>query len=71
MDVNAIHYRELTVTGAFGLSRRDYDQAFEMLSSGRLDLRGMITHRFPLDEARSAFAAAESGEAIKVVIEGP
>lgn len=70
MDVNAIHYRELTVTGAFGLSRRDYDCAFDMLASGRIDLSGMITHEFDLDHAQDAFAVAESGEAIKVALQG-
>lgn len=69
MDVNAIHYRELTVTGAFGLSRNDYDQAFDMIASGRFDAEGMITHRFALDDIRQAFAIAESGEAIKVAIQ--
>lgn len=69
MDVNAIHYRELVVTGAFGLSREDYDRAFELIASGRLDLGGMITHRFGLDDIHEAFATAESGDAIKVVIE--
>jgi L-iditol 2-dehydrogenase len=68
MDVNAIHYREITVTGAFGLSRRDYDRAFDMVAAGRLDLGGMVTHRFALQDVAEAFATAESGAAIKVVI---
>ncbi|MFC6487204.1 zinc-dependent dehydrogenase [Nitratireductor sp. GCM10026969] len=68
MDVNAIHYRELTITGAFGLSRRDYDRAFDMIASRRLDLRPLITHRYGLDRVHDAFARAESGKAIKVAI---
>lgn len=69
MDVNAIHYRELVVTGAFGLSRKDYDRAFDLIATGRLDLNGMITHRYTLDDIHKAFATAESGDAIKVVIQ--
>lgn len=68
MDVNAIHYRELMVTGAFGLSRKDYDQAFDMVASRRLDLRPMITHRFGLDDIQDALAMAEKGAAIKVAV---
>ncbi|GGG84964.1 alcohol dehydrogenase [Salipiger pallidus] len=68
MDVNAIHYRELTVTGAFGLSRKDYDRAFDMVASGQLDLGPLITHRYPLAEIGEALATAEAGEAIKVVV---
>lgn len=68
MDVNAIHYREISVTGAFGLSRKDYDRAFDMIASGQLDLKSMITHRYPLSEIAEALAVAESGSAIKVAI---
>lgn len=68
MDVNAIHYRELTVTGAFGLSRKDFDRAFEMVASGQIDLKSMITHRFVLDDIQDALAIAEDGSAIKVAV---
>nr|WP_279432701.1 zinc-dependent dehydrogenase [Paracoccus alkanivorans] len=68
MDVNAIHYNEITVTGAFGLSRRDYDRAFDMIAGRRMDVRGLITHRYGLDSTLEAFETAESGEAIKVAI---
>lgn len=68
MDVNAIHYREITVTGAFGLSRKDFDRAFDMVASGQLDLKPMITHRFALDEITEALAVAEGGSAIKVAV---
>lgn len=68
MDVNAIHYNEITVTGAFGLSRRDYDRAFDMIAGRRMDVRGLITHRYDLGRALEAFETAERGEAIKVAI---
>ena len=68
MDVNAIHYREITVTGAFGLSRKDFDRAFDMVASGQIDLKPMITHRFALDEITEALAVAEGGSAIKVAV---
>ncbi|WP_232844849.1 zinc-dependent dehydrogenase [Paracoccus onubensis] len=68
MDVNAIHYNEITVTGAFGLSRRDYDRAFDMIAGRGMDVRGLITHRYGLDSIVEAFKTAESGGAIKVAI---
>lgn len=68
MDVNAIHYNEITVTGAFGLSRQDYDRAFDMIASRRLDVRPLITHSYGLDAAIEAFETAESGAAIKVAL---
>lgn len=69
MDVNAIHYNEITVTGAFGLSRRTFDDAFDMVASGRLKVAPLITDTFGLDDVPRAFEVAESGAAIKVAIE--
>ncbi len=68
LDINAIHYDELRVTGSFGLSRRDYEDALNMVTDGRIDLRDMVTHRYGLHEVAAAFAMAESGAAMKVVI---
>jgi L-iditol 2-dehydrogenase len=69
MDINAIHYNQITVTGAFGLSRRNFDDAFDMVASGRLNVAQLITDTFPLEETARAFEVAESGSAIKVAIE--
>lgn len=68
LDVNAIHYNELVVTGAFGLSRLDYRTALDLLAAGRIESESMITHRFPLAEVGRAFETAELGEAVKVAI---
>lgn len=68
LDINAIHYDELQVVGAFGLSRRDYVDAMMMIADGRLEVASMITHRFDLSQVVEAFAAAESGAAMKVAI---
>ena len=68
MDVNDIHYRELEVVGAFGLTRAAFDKSFDLLISKSLNLREMITDEFPLDEIEEAFKVSASGNAIKVLI---
>jgi len=68
LDVNAIHYDELKVTGAFGLSRLDYETALGIIAGRRIDVSDMITHRYPLDELNEAFKMAEGGGAMKVAI---
>lgn len=70
LDVNAIHYNEVVVTGAFGLTRLLFERALNMIASGRLDLEPLLTHRFGLPDIKSALSAAEQGAAIKVVIVG-
>lgn len=68
IDVNAIHYGELTVTGAFGLTRLQFAQALNLIASGQLKLDALLTYRFGLADIETAFQVAEQGAAIKVAI---
>ena len=66
MDVNLIHYNEITVTGASALSRSGYELALNMLASGQIDATSLITHRYGVADSLEAFDVAGSGDAIKV-----
>ena len=66
LDVNAIHYSELLVTGAFGLSRLQFRTALQMIASGHINAASLLSHRFPLSDFTAALATAEQGSAIKV-----
>ena len=68
IDVNAIHYNELIVTGSFGLTRLQFERALKMIASGNLEVDSLLTHRFALAEIVTAFSTAELGSAIKVAI---
>ena len=48
--------------------RRDFAQLVRMVEVGRLDLAGMVSRRFRLDEINDAFRAMESGEVIRAVL---
>lgn len=67
-DLNAIHYGEHHVTGAFGLTLDQFKEALALIASGMVPAGRLVTHRFPLHQAMEAFGAAERGEALKVVI---
>ncbi len=41
--------------------QRNFEAVLEMMSSGRLDVRSLITHRFPFDEAPSAYELLAAG----------
>ena len=69
LDTNLIHYRELLVTGTTANTTPDCREALELVVSGRVDTAALIGDREPLDAAADAFAAARSGELLKVVIE--
>lgn len=68
IDVNLIHYNEITVTGASALTRQGYELAMHMLSTGQIDATSLITHRFEVADSLAAFEAAGSGHALKVAI---
>jgi L-iditol 2-dehydrogenase len=69
LDTNLIHYKELVVTGTTACTTEDCREALELVLSGAVDTGRLITARRPLAEAREAFAAARSGQQLKVVIE--
>ncbi len=70
LDVNAIHYNEIMVTGAFGLTRLLFERALGMIASGRIEMESLLTHRFGLADIAAALATAEEGTAVKVAIIG-
>jgi L-iditol 2-dehydrogenase len=70
LDVNAIHYNELMITGAFGLTRLQFQRSLQLIASGKLELDSLLTHRFSLADISAALAMAEQGSAIKVAIVG-
>jgi L-iditol 2-dehydrogenase len=49
--------------------KNTYPRAIEMVSEGLVDVRSLITHRFPLDKFAEAFETAQRREGIKVIIE--
>jgi len=66
---NLVHYKELNVTGTAACSTNDCHRAAEIVCSGRIDLSQVITSRYPLHNANAAFAEAEAGKSLKVLIE--
>lgn len=68
IDVNLIHYNELIITGASALSRQGYQVALDLISTGQINVEKLITHRFSLDDIQAAFACAQQGVAIKILV---
>jgi L-iditol 2-dehydrogenase len=69
LDTNLVHYKELVVTGTTACTTEDCREALELVLSGAVDAGRLVTARRPLADVADAFAAARSGEQLKVVVE--
>lgn len=69
LDSNAVHYKEVYVTGTTACSTSDCRQAAAIVNAGRIDLAPLISARYPLSEAVQAFAVAEDRKSLKVVLQ--
>ena len=49
--------------------KHTYPRAIELVSKGLVDVRSLVTHRFPLEQASEAFRVAERREGLKVIID--
>lgn len=49
--------------------KHTYPRAIELVSKGLVDVRSIVTHRFPLEKAAEAFQVAQRREGLKIVIE--
>jgi L-iditol 2-dehydrogenase len=49
--------------------KHTYPRAIELVSKGLIDVRSIVTHRFPLEQAAEAFRVAERREGLKIIID--
>ena len=68
LNTNAIHYKNLMVTGMTGGAPQDYRTALKLIESRRVDVRQIVSHAFPIQEVGKAYEVALSGQGIKVVM---
>ncbi|KAK7565166.1 hypothetical protein IWX47DRAFT_787130, partial [Phyllosticta citricarpa] len=69
--ITAVCSKELTVTGSFRYSTGDYQLVVDMIASGKLQVKDLITKRVKFEDAEEAFQSVKDGKAIKCLIAGP
>jgi L-iditol 2-dehydrogenase len=70
LDTELLHYGEVTVRGAFHATPTHFKKSLNLIASGSLDVKPLITRRMPLSEIREAFNILESSKTdIKISIQ--
>ena len=69
IDWNKVIFKMLNLKGIYG--REMYETWYKMIGlvQAGLDLAPLITHRLPIDDFETGFAAMRSGESGKVVLD--
>jgi L-iditol 2-dehydrogenase len=68
LDAYSIHYGELTLHGVFHATPLDVLRAYELITSGVIDTRVLISGELPLEKVEEGLKMMEKGEAVKMVI---
>jgi len=68
INVRSMHYRELTMVGAYGCSSYHNRKAVELIRSGKVDLSWIVTHRCDLREVQGAIEHTARRLGMKSVI---
>lgn len=64
---NEIYYKELTVMGSYSPSPKDLEDSFELLTSGKVNVKGLTT-TYTLDKIQEAFDDTISNKIFKAYI---
>lgn len=71
VDLGLVQDRELSLVGTLMYQKSDYEQAIDLVASGKMHLDNMITHRYAFEDYLEAYHAIEAsgGNYLKVMIE--
>lgn len=69
LSPHRLFFSEITVVPSYSVSHIETRTALQLITSGRINAKELITHRFPLDRIQEAFqTAAKSKECLKIVV---
>ena len=63
-----IMFREITVMGSLGCRPVDYPPLIQMVRDGRLKVKELVTHRFPLQGIEEAFDLLRQGTSLRSIV---
>lgn len=68
LDMNVLHYRQVSIVGAFGGTPGHFRRAAAWLEASMFDVAAFTPRRFILDDALEGFASVERGDGLKTLL---
>jgi L-iditol 2-dehydrogenase len=70
LPINQFWRNEITIRTSYGAAPNDLENALSILSTGKFNVKDMITHRLPIRDTQEGFRLmSTAGESLKVIIE--
>ena len=70
IDMSVVYSKEISIVTTYAASDMDTKNALDLISSGNVDVKSLVTHKYSLDDSQKAFEHAKTGEnAMKIIIE--
>jgi L-iditol 2-dehydrogenase len=69
VDMSVIYSKELTLVSSYAATDQDTKRSLDLISTGKIDVKRLITHRYALVDSQKAFEHAHTGQnAMKIII---
>jgi L-iditol 2-dehydrogenase len=70
LNANRVFFQEITITGSYSAGPHDTRRTLSLLQNGIIDGSVLITHRFPMDQAKTALSMIkQAGDSLKIMVE--
>jgi 2-desacetyl-2-hydroxyethyl bacteriochlorophyllide A dehydrogenase len=69
IDYNIVVRKGISMLGSWAWAAEDFHRSMDMIGSGKIDRKVLITHQFPLDRAKEAYETQlKTDEAVKILL---
>ncbi|NWG09118.1 MAG: alcohol dehydrogenase catalytic domain-containing protein [Nitrososphaerales archaeon] len=68
LNANSIHYRDVSIVGAYGCTAAQNSVALKLIASGEMKVDWLITKRFSLDQIHEGIKYTAQREGLKAVV---
>lgn len=69
LDLNWIHYSQVTITGSFSSTPNMLKKGADLISTGQIKLSEIISHHYPLEDIKKAMSVTENYLGLRVIID--